>query len=124
MSNAPIFGLSIYRLSLELFNKAGLSNLVNKRNQLTIYLEEAINSFNHISNGLKFKIITPGSPEKRGSQLSLLVNQNNKEIYNFLRKEGVFIDLKNPNIIRIAPVPLYNSFEDIARFYQILIKCI
>ncbi len=124
LSNPPIFGMSVYRYSLELFNQIGMNNLIIKRNKLTSYLEGVIVAFNNLSNNLKFKLITPGKPEKRGSQLSLNLNKDSKELYSKLRKEGVYIDWRDPNVIRLAPVPMYNSFLDIARFYQILLKCI
>ena len=116
--------MSIYRISLEIFNLVGFSNLIKKRIALSNYLEDAILSFNQISPNIKFKIITPGSAKNRGAQLSILINKNGKKIYNQLRKSGVYADWRDPNIMRISTVPLYNSFEDIAKFYNILFTCI
>ena len=124
LSNAPIFGMSIYRVSIELFNQIGMSNLIDKRIKLTTYLEEAIISFNALSKKTNFKIITPGSPEERGSQLSVVINDNGEKIYRALKDAGVYVDWRKPNVMRIAPVPLYNSFEDIAKFHNILFTCI
>ena len=124
LSNAPIFGMSIYRVSIELFNQIGMSNLIDKRIKLTTYLEEAIISFNTLSKKTNFKIITPGSPEERGSQLSVVINDNGEKIYRALKDAGVYVDWRKPNVMRIAPVPLYNSFEDIAKFHNILFTCI
>jgi kynureninase len=124
LSNAPIFGMSIYRVSIELFNKIGMSNLIDKRIKLTTYLEEAITSFNTLSKKTKFKIITPGSSQERGSQLSIMINDDGEKFYKSLKDAGVYVDWRRPNVIRIAPVPLYNSFEDIAKFYNILFTCI
>ena len=124
LSNAPVFGMSIYRQSLELFHEVGLDNLIQKRIKLNNYLEDAINTFNHSSNKIQLKIITPGAAEMRGAQLSIYIASNGKEIYNKLRNYGVYADWRSPSIMRISTVPLYNSFEDIARFYHILQKCI
>ena len=124
LSNAPIFGMSIYRVSIELFNQIGMSNLIDKRIKLTTYLEEAIISFNTLSKKTNFKIITPGSAEERGSQLSVVINNNGEKIYRALKDAGVYVDWRKPNVMRIAPVPLYNSFEDIAKFHNILFTCI
>ena len=124
LSNAPIFGMAIYRSSIELFSTVGLSKLIKKRIKLSNYLEEAIKSFNHYSNSIKIDIITPGSSEKRGAQLSLQINNKGKEIYHALKEAGVYVDWREPNVMRLAVVPLYNSFEDIAKFYHLLFKCI
>ena len=124
LSNAPVFGMSIYRVSIEIFNQIGMSNLVDKRIKLNTYLEEAIVSFNQLSSKIKFKIITPGLPEERGAQLSIMINHDGEKIYRALKEAGVYVDWRNPDVIRLAAVPLYNSFEDIAKFYHILFKCI
>jgi len=123
LSNAPVFGMSVYRNSIELFDEIGMSKLIAKRNRLTSYLEGAINQYNQLTSTNNFKIITPGTPDKRGSQLSIFIENNGQDIYNYLRSNGVFLDWREPNVMRMAPVPLYNSFQDIARFYNILIKC-
>ncbi len=123
LSNAPVLGMSVYRASIDLFDEIGMSKLIAKRNQLTMYLEQAIENFNNVSS-LKLRIITPGSSEKRGSQLSIFIDKNGQKIYNYLRSHGVYLDWREPNVMRMAPVPLYNSFTDIARFHKILMKCI
>ncbi|MAQ31671.1 MAG: kynureninase [Flavobacteriales bacterium] len=123
LSNAPVLGMSVYRASIDLFDKIGMAKLILKRNQLTMYLEQAVEDFNNISS-LNLKIITPGISEERGSQLSIFIDKNGQKIYNHLRSNGVFLDWREPNVMRMAPVPLYNSFNDIARFHQILMKCI
>ena len=123
LSNAPVFGMSIYRSSIKIFNEIGMKNLIAKRIKLITYLDDAIESFNALSK-INLKIITPGTPEKRGSQLSILINRDGAQVYKKLKDCGVYVDWREPDVMRIAPVPLYNSFEDIARFYHILFKCI
>ena len=120
LSNAPIFGMSIYRVSLQFFTQIGFEKLIVKRIQLSRYLESAIHLFNSESNHIKLNIITPGTADKRGAQLSVHISDSGKEIYNSLKKSGVYVDWRDPNVMRISPVPLYNSFEDVAKFYHIL----
>jgi len=123
LSNAPVLGMSIYRVSLELFNEAGMDTLIKKRIKLSRYLEQAINTFNNFSKKIKFKIITPGNPNKRGAQLSVLVSHDGNKVFNHLKKNGVYVDWREPNVMRLAPTPLYNSYEDVVKFYNILCTC-
>ena len=122
LSNAPVFGMAIYRVSLEIFHKVGMLKLIERRIKLSSYLEDCIDVFNKQSKELKISIITPGSPEKRGSQLSLRINKHAKKLYNYLKSSGVFVDWREPNVIRISTAPLYNSFEDISKFHHILLN--
>ena len=124
LSNAPVMGMSIYRKSLECFRAVGMQDLIQKRIKMSQYLELAINSFNQLSTTTQLKIITPGSADKRGAQLSIIINDNGNRIFNYLKKNGVYVDWREPNVMRLAPTPLYNSYEDIARFYNILCKCL
>jgi kynureninase len=98
-----------------------MSSLVSKSKKLVSALESVFVNFNQNSKDIKFKIITP---KERGCQLSVLVNKSGKEVYKMLNKNGVVVDWREPNVIRFAPVPLYNSFEDIFNFSQILKKCL
>ena len=123
LSNAPVLGMSIYRKSLECFHSVGMQHLIQKRIKMNQYLELAIKTFNKLSTTTQLKIITPGSADKRGAQLSIIINNNGKKIFNYLKKNGVYVDWREPNVMRLAPTPLYNSYEDIARFYNILCKC-
>ncbi len=121
LSNAPILSMSIYRFSLEFFNNVGIKKLITKRIKLSEYLEDAIKLCNQKN---KFKIITPGNAKQRGAQLSIFISQDGNKIFNSLKKNGVYVDWREPNVMRIAPTPLYNSYEDIAQFYHILCQCI
>jgi kynureninase len=62
---------------------------------------------------LQFEIITPKDPNERGAQLSLLTNQDGKALFDFLAKANIIVDWREPNVIRIAPAPIYNSYEDV-----------
>ena len=121
LSNAPVFGMAAHKASLDVFNEAGMNNLVKKSKKLVNTLELVFERFNHESKDFKFKIITP---KQRGCQLSVLVNKNGRKVYEILNQNGVVVDRREPNVIRFAPVPLYNSFEDIYNFSQILRKCL
>ena len=70
-------------------------------------------------NSGQFIVITPGQNEERGCQLSLLMKRNGKKVFNTLIKNGVIADWREPDVIRIAPVPLYNTFEEVFRFVEI-----
>ncbi len=119
LSNAPVLSMSVHKVSLEIFARAGMSHLVAKGKQLNAYLNYVIEEAMIKNPALKFNIITPKAPE-RGCQISVLTGDNGKQIFDYLTDNGVIADWRNPNVIRMAPVPLYNSFEDIFRFGQIL----
>jgi kynureninase len=121
LSNAPVFVMTPHIASLELFHAAGFENLREKSLKLTSFLEEVINEVAERS-GASIEIITPENPDERGCQLSLLAHGRGKELFNFLQENGVFADWREPNVIRIAPVPLYNSFADAFQFGKILDK--
>jgi kynureninase len=116
MSNAPVFNMVAHHAALDIFDKAGMTALREKSEKLTAYLEFLLNQ---ITN-LPFVIITPDHPQRRGCQLSLLFQERGKEVFDKLTEQGVIADWREPNVIRIAPVPLYNTFEDAYRFYEIL----
>lgn len=116
MSNAQVFNMAAHRASLDLFDQAGMDRLAEKSFRLTAYTEFLLRQIKH----LQFEIITPQNPLERGCQLSLLFKQHGKAVFEQLQKNGVVADWREPNVIRIAPVPMYNSFEDVFRFYEIL----
>lgn len=119
MSNAPIFNMVAHHASLDIFDKAGMTALREKSIKLTGYLEFLLRQLSH----LPFTIITPEDPARRGCQLSLLFQERGRAIFDLLTNNGVIADWREPNVIRIAPVPLYNTFEDVYRFYELLKNC-
>ena len=121
LSNAPVLGMAAHKAALDVFSEVGMSNLLLKSKKLVHALENVFVNFNKNSNDIKFKIITP---KERGCQLSVLVNHSGKEVYEILNKNGVIVDWREPNVIRFAPVPLYNSFKDIYNFGEILKQCL
>lgn len=120
LSNAPVFSMAIHKVSLDLFEKAGIENLIAKSKKLTAYLEFVIMDVSDEKEDVNFEIITPSDPNERGCQLSILCHGKGKPLFDRLTDNGVFADWREPNVIRIAPVPLYNSFEDVFKFGQIL----
>jgi len=120
LSNAPVLAMAVHKASLDIFMDAGIENLRAKSIKLTAYLEFVINQVSESSTHTSFEIITPQNPEERGAQLSILIHGKGKELFDFLTKEGVIADWREPNVIRIAPVPMYNNFEDCYRFGEIL----
>ncbi|OUV69907.1 MAG: kynureninase [Flavobacteriales bacterium TMED123] len=113
LSNPPILSLAAIRASLSIFDEVGMEKLVSKSKELTDYfmfLLDAIESD-------RIEIITP---KERGCQLSIRVKNGNKELFDKITQKGVIADWREPDVIRIAPVPLYNSFTDIFNFYSIL----
>jgi kynureninase len=116
MSNAPVFNMVAHNASLDIFEKAGMQALREKSISLTGYMAYLLKEVKH----LPFEIITPSATERRGCQLSLLFKERGREVFEALTKNGVVADWREPNVIRIAPVPLYNTWEDCYRFYEVL----
>jgi kynureninase len=119
ISNLPVLSLAPYLASVELFAEIGMEALIQKRNQITSYLEFVLRQIDQEVNG-NFEIITPSNPSERGCQLSVFLHGEGRSLFDYLMKNGVIIDWREPNVIRLAPVPMYTSFEDIYRFGQIL----
>lgn len=120
LSNAPILSMAAHKASLDIFEEAGMENLHEKRKQLTAYLHFVLNDINSRQQEKVLEIITPANDEERGCQVSMLMLKKGKKIFDELTKQGVIADWREPNVIRIAPVPLYNSFEDVWRFGNII----
>ena len=120
LSNAPILSMAAHKASLDIFDEAGMDRLHEKRKLLAGYLHFILNDINSRQNARVIEVITPANENDRGCQVSMLMLKNGKEIFNELTKQGVVADWREPNVIRVAPVPLYNSFEDLWRFGQIV----
>ena len=118
ISNPPIFSMAPLRASLAIFDEAGgMETLRAKSIKLTGYLQFLLSE----PDGQKlFKIITPCETEARGCQLSILVHEHPKELFKKLEAAGVKCDFREPNVIRAAPTPLYNTFHEVWRFARIL----
>jgi kynureninase len=119
LSNAPVLGMAAHLASLKIFKEAGMSKIGAKRDLITAYLEFLLEELNKKHEGF-LEIITPKNPAERGSQLSILFKKDGKEMFNKLTESGVVADWREPNVIRIAPAPLYVSYEDCWFFADIL----
>ena len=120
LSNAPILSMAAHKAALDVFEEAGMQRLHEKRKQLSDYLLFVIDSCNADAKDNEATIITPRNVNERGCQVSLLMKKDGRKIFEELTKAGVIADWREPNVIRIAPVPLYNTFEDIYRFGELL----
>ena len=119
LSNAQILPMAAHMASLNMFDEVGMDKLVAKSKNLTGYLEFLVDELN-AELGNIVNIITPRNPDERGCQLSLVMQKDGKKVFDELTKEGVIADWREPDVIRIAPVPLYNSFSDVYRFVEIM----
>ncbi len=116
ISNPPVIALAAIESSLKIHHEAGMSAIRAKSISLTGYLEYLIDELQH----RQVTVITPRDPDQRGAQLSLLIENGSKEIYDRLISSGVIPDWREPDVIRVSPAPLYNSYEDVYKFVQIL----
>lgn len=112
LSNAPVIAMACHKAAVDIFEEVGMDALFEKSKKLTAYLEFIIHSVSD-----KLEIITP---QERGCQLSIVAHGMGKSLHEKLTLNGVIADWREPNVIRCAPVPLYNSFEDVWRFGEIL----
>jgi kynureninase len=116
LSNPPILAMTPVLSSLRIFAEAGMQRLREKSERLTGYLAERIAAI----GAPAFEVITPSEPERRGCQLSILVHDRPRELFERLQAAGVICDFRRPNVIRIAPTPLYNTFHDCWVFSEVL----
>ena len=128
MSNAPVLTMAAHKASIDIFNEVGMEKLLKKQKTLSGYLEFIVdtisNSCLNKTEGKWLEIITPRDWDERGCQVSVIAHGFGKKLFDQLTNEGVISDWREPNAIRMAPVPLYNSYTDIYRFGEILQKAI
>jgi kynureninase len=120
LSNPPIFQLAALKASLDVFEEAGMKSLVEKSKKLTGYLEFLLGEI----RDERISVITPADPKARGCQLSIRVKNSDKNLFKAITDRGVIADWREPDVIRVAPVPLYNSFADVYKFAEILKNCL
>jgi len=114
LSNPPILSMAAIKASVDLFTAVGMPALIEKSKQLTGYFEFLLTGLNHP----EIRIITPKNPNERGCQLSIQVRNANKKLHQKLTAKGVISDWREPDVIRCAPVPLYNSYTDVYETVQ------
>jgi kynureninase len=118
VSNPPVVALAALRASMDIFDEAGMERLRAKSVELTGYLESLLDR--HADRG--FSIVTPRDPERRGAQLSIRVPGSVRAVWERLAAAGVVCDWREPDILRVAPAPLYNTFDDIDRFVDHFVR--
>jgi kynureninase len=114
LSNPPILPLAALRAAMDIFDEVGMEKLRAKSVLLTGYLEFLLDQY----PDKKFSIITPRDINQRGAQLSIRVKENGRALLEKLIAEDIICDWREPDIIRVAPVPLYNTFLDVYRFVE------
>ncbi len=122
LSNAPVLAMTPHKVALEMFDEVGMDALREKSLKLSDYLMFEIDRISSQLTKGSLEIITPRAHSARGAQVSVVAHGFGKALFDVLTKEGVIADWREPNVIRMAPVPFYNSFEDIYRFAEILEK--
>lgn len=118
LSNVNVISTAAHLASLEIYDKVGMEALREKSLKLTGYLEFLMKELSQVAD--IFEILTPSNPEERGCQLSIFFHKDGRRLFEALSAAGVIADWREPNVIRVAPVPLYNTFEDIYQFAAIL----
>ena len=119
VSTTPLLNMSSHRASLEIFEEAGFNNIVAKMKKLSAYLFFILDEINTSCRQQVIEIITPRDEKEHGCQLSIFMLAKGKEIFESLKQNSVIVDWREPNVIRLAPTPLYNTFEDVYRFGEI-----
>lgn len=119
VSNAQVLPMAAHKASLEIFKEAGMENLCEKSQKMTRYLDSLIAEIN-AAGGEQLNVITPSAMNERGCQFSILTGENGKSLYEALTNNKVIADWREPNVIRIAPVPLYNTFEELFQFASLI----
>ncbi|MAY84995.1 MAG: kynureninase [Flavobacteriales bacterium] len=117
LSNAPVLAMAVHKLALDIHNEAGMDRLLKKQKQLWGYTTYVLEEIAKENSGVQFEVITP---ESHGAQISLLLHGEGKELFNRISEKGVVVDWREPNVIRLAPTPLYNSFEDVYEFGKLI----
>jgi kynureninase len=120
LSNAQILPMAAHWAALDLFDEVGIAELRKKSELQSAYVFDLINGINERAGKTVFKILTPNDPKQRGGQISIVAMSNGKETFNHLTKNNIIVDWREPDVIRIAPVPMYNTFKDIFNFAQVL----
>ena len=120
LSNAPVLSMAAHKASLDIFEDAGMENLIAKGQQLSNYLLFILDDINAGSKEKLIEIITPRNENEKGCQVSMLMLQKGAAVFEALKQHGVLADWREPNVIRVAPVPLYNTFSDVFTFGQIV----
>lgn len=116
LSTPPLLNMSAHNASLDIFEEAGFKNIIAKMKKLSAFLFFVLDDINASCSKKIIEIITPRNEKEHGCQVSILMLEKGKEVFETLKNNSVIVDWREPNVIRLAPVPLYNSFEDVYKF--------
>ncbi len=114
LSNAPVFSMAVHKAALDIFEEAGMDALIMKSKLLIDYLFFILDELNHSKK--RIVIITPREDTGHGCQVSMIISNKGKQVYDHLMQNGVSVGWREPEVLRIAPVPLYNTFEEVWKF--------
>ncbi|MDQ6763392.1 MAG: kynureninase [Bacteroidota bacterium] len=120
LSTPPLLNMSAHNASLAIFEEAGFKNILAKQKKLSAYLLFILDEINASSSKKMIEIITPRNENEHGCQVSLLMLEKGNEIFESLKKNSVIVDWREPNVIRVAPAPLYNTFENVYTFGNVI----
>ncbi len=120
LSNAPVLSMAAHKASLDIFAEAGMDRLVAKSKLLSGFLHFVLKDINASAENKLVEVITPSNEEERGCQVSMLMREKGRQVFETLSRQGVIADWREPNVIRVAPVPLYNTFEEVWKFGEIV----
>jgi kynureninase len=121
LSNAPIMSMAVHRVALDLFDRVGMAALRAKSEQLTDFLQRVLMTV-RTETGWALEVLTPSDPAARGCQLSVVLPGKDRSFVKVLAEAGVVVDWREPNVIRLAPVPMYNRFMDVLELGQLLAR--
>ncbi len=124
LSNAPILSMAAHKASLDIFAEAGMEGLVAKSKLLSGFLHYLLKEINASGEKKLIEVITPSIEEERGCQVSILMPEKGRPVFEALSRQGVVADWREPNVIRVAPVPLYNTFGEVWKFGEIVKRTI
>ena len=122
LSNAPVLSMAAHKASLDIFEEAGMENLVKKGMQMSAYFISVMHDINEKVGGNLISILTPENEEERGCQVSIIIKEKGKKVFEHLMENGVSAGWREPEVIRVAAVPLYNTFEEIYQFGQLVME--
>lgn len=120
LSNAPVLSMAAHKAALDIFEEAGMEKLLKKGTLLTEFLIFLLDDINARLNEQTIHVITPRDPQWRGCQVSMVIKKNGRRVFDSLMENGVSAGWREPEVLRVAPVPLYNSFTDVWMFADML----
>jgi kynureninase len=120
LSNAPVFLMAVHKAAIDMFDEAGMEAISKKGKLLSGYLIYLLQDFDKRLPGKNVRFITPTHEDERGCQVSIVIKESGRELFEYLKENGISAGWREPEVIRVAPVALYNTFEEVWRFVQLI----